>query len=131
MADIRKDYITMTREQAKQLLPIIQAFAEGKTIEYRKDPSDDWGSLTSYNFNDPLGCYRIKPEPKLRPWTKQEVPLGCWVRYRGGDATEILARVNCKGCGIFGASMAFSFMLEYYEHSTDQGKTWLPCGVVE
>ena len=26
----------MTREEAKELLPIMQAFAEGKTIEYRE-----------------------------------------------------------------------------------------------
>ena len=26
----------MTREEAKEILPIIQAFAEGKTIEYRE-----------------------------------------------------------------------------------------------
>ena len=26
----------MTREQAKELLPIIQAFAEGKTIQFRE-----------------------------------------------------------------------------------------------
>ena len=31
----------MTREQAKEILPIIQAFAEGKKIQYRNH-SDEW-----------------------------------------------------------------------------------------
>ena len=32
----------MTREEAKKLLPIIQAFAEGKEIEYYDCNDDDW-----------------------------------------------------------------------------------------
>lgn len=31
----KKGGLTMNREQAKELLPIIQAFAEGKTIQVR------------------------------------------------------------------------------------------------
>ena len=59
----------MTREEAKELLPIIQAFAEGKTIE--------WQDLIagSKKFDCKPSCYRIKPEPKYRPFkTKEE----CW-----------------------------------------------------
>lgn len=59
----------MTREEAKELMPIIQAFAEGKTIE--------WKDLVveSPHFDCKPSCYRIKPEPKYRPFkTKEE----CW-----------------------------------------------------
>ena len=31
----------MTREEAKELLPIIQAFAEGKVVQYRNN-SNEW-----------------------------------------------------------------------------------------
>ena len=64
----------MTREEAKELLPIIQAFADGKTIEIYDEA---WKTMV---FKDPLfDCapsrYRIKPEPKYRPFkTKEE----CW-----------------------------------------------------
>lgn len=55
----------MTREQAKELLPIIQAFAEGKTIQLKK--GDNWVDLHEPNF---VGCnemyYRIKPEEDMR-----------------------------------------------------------------
>ena len=62
----------MNREQAKELLPIIQAFAEGKTILVQEDI--DWcylGNESDFNLNPQR--YRIKPEPKYRPfrsWTE-------------------------------------------------------------
>lgn len=64
----------MNRSQAKELLPIIQAFAEGKTILVQEDI--DWcylGDDADFNLN-PLR-YRIKPEPKYRPFKDKEE---CW-----------------------------------------------------
>ena len=63
----------MTREEAKELLPIMQAFAEGKTIEYRES-SGAWKVAHTPTWSSHL-FYRIKPEPKYRPFkTKEE----CW-----------------------------------------------------
>ena len=65
----------MTREEAKELLPIIQAFSEGKTIEIYSD--SEWQDLIigSIKFDCKPSCYRIKPEPKYRPFKTQEE---CW-----------------------------------------------------
>ena len=81
----------MTREKVRELLPIIQAFVEGKTIQYRvlppfsridkRDTSylKEWVDLDEDRC-DGFSCdetinYRIKPEPKYRPFkTKEE----CW-----------------------------------------------------
>ena len=64
----------MTRKEAKELLPIIQAFAEGKTIQY--EASDGWIDLDAlYPHSDILSKYRIKPEIKYRPFKTQEE---CW-----------------------------------------------------
>lgn len=64
----------MNRQQAKDILPIIQAFAEGKTIQVQEDI--DWcylGDDADFNLN-PLR-YRIKSEPKYRPFENAEE---CW-----------------------------------------------------
>lgn len=53
----------MTQEQAKQLLPIIQAFAEGKQIQY-KVIDDQWRDLHDTRFELNVTDYRIKPEPR-------------------------------------------------------------------
>ena len=60
----------MTREEAKELLPIIQAYAEGKTIQYF-DKDLNWQDFDDHSFS---GCisYRIKPESEYRPFKSQE-----------------------------------------------------------
>ena len=64
----------MTRKEAKELLPIIQAFAEGKEIEYY-DCNNDFCIKTDTPMWKSKINYRIKPEPKYRPFeTKEE----CW-----------------------------------------------------
>lgn len=64
----------MNRQQAKELLPIMQAFAEGKVIQFRTNNISKWIETTTPNF-DLLHEYHIKPEPKYRPFrTKEE----CW-----------------------------------------------------
>lgn len=68
----------MNREQAKELLPIIQAFAEGKTIQVKA--SDGlWygreGENCEFNFNADPQMYRIKSKPKYRPFANAEE---CW-----------------------------------------------------
>ena len=63
----------MTREEAKELLPIIQAWAEGKNIQFLSD--DEWHDINQADFTCYPDKYRIKPEPKYRPFKSQE---DCW-----------------------------------------------------
>ena len=72
----------MNRIEAKEFYPILQAFAEGKVIECRTKPSavigtgvqNEWIETKEIGF----WCYieyRIKPEPKYRPFKDAEE---CW-----------------------------------------------------
>ena len=63
----------MTREEAKQLLPIIQAFAEGKAIQ--QTDGYDWYDLDNPDFMANGSSYRIKPETKYRPFKNADE---CW-----------------------------------------------------
>ena len=63
----------MTREEAKEVLPIIQAFAEGKTIEFINDDGE-WEEVDYPTWGKSF-VYRIKPEPKYRPFKSKEE---CW-----------------------------------------------------
>ena len=60
----------MNRERARELLPIIQAFAEGKTIECCQ-VGCLWETIKEPTFNTDYE-YRIKPEPRefwlFEPW---------------------------------------------------------------
>lgn len=67
--------LTMTRKEAKELLPVIQAFAEGKTIEVRVG-NDSWVKTDEvYGGRNNDYDYRIKSEPKYRPFKDAEE---CW-----------------------------------------------------
>ena len=63
----------MTIEEAKELLPIIQAYVEGKTVQY-EFYTDIWKDIKEPSFRSDVK-YRIKSEQKYRPFkTKEE----CW-----------------------------------------------------
>ena len=65
----------MTKEKAKHLAEIFNAYAEGKPIEVFL--AREWCEITSdgFNFDVENDSYRIKKEPKYRPFkTKEE----CW-----------------------------------------------------
>ena len=86
---------TMTRKEAKELLPVIQAFAEGKKIEYY---DDEWIETSTPVWQ--VGVkYRIKPELKYRPFKNQKEcwdemlkhqPLG-WIKNEYGNIFNIIA----------------------------------------
>lgn len=66
----------MTKEEAKELLPIMQAFADGKAIQFRTN-NRPWVDLLDNDLNiNALFEYRIKSEPKYRPFKSQEE---CWI----------------------------------------------------
>lgn len=72
----------MTREEAKEFYPILQDYAEGKVIECRTKPSfiegldvpNDWAEMKEIELWNNTE-YRIKPEPKYRPFKDAEE---CW-----------------------------------------------------
>ena len=70
----------MNRKEAKELMPIIQAFAEGKEIESRciKGDKSLWYDDEDPSFDDDLE-YRIKPEPTYRPFKDAEE---CWLEMQ-------------------------------------------------
>lgn len=104
--------IDMTREEAKDLLPIIQAFAEGKVIECRTKPSfiegtdvpNDWTEMKEIESWKKTE-YRIKTEPKYRPfkdakecWTEmlKHQPFG-WLRSQNGEVNSLIIFIDNEG----------------------------------
>ena len=63
----------MERKNTKELLPIITAFAEGKEIQFFHRGA--WNDVPSPKFDEEPYLYRIKPEPKYRPFKSREE---CW-----------------------------------------------------
>ena len=66
----------MTREEVKEMLPVLQAFADGKTIESRciKGDKSLWYDDEDPSFDNDFE-YRIKQEPRYRPFRDSKE---CW-----------------------------------------------------
>lgn len=119
----------MTKEQCREAGATMIGWANGKTIQWRRRGHNDWSEVDQDCIGITLSWdwdgfeYRVKPEPKLRPWTEDEVPLGSQLRYKGDTSRSLL--------GITATDEIRKEWLEEREYSIDGGKTWLPCGVEE
>ena len=106
----------MIREEIKKMLPILQAFVDGKTIESRciKGDKSLWYDDEDPSFDNDFE-YRIKPESRYRPFKDAEEcwqemqkhqPFG-WVNYNGYRANiaavmgSAITFINNKGYTLF------------------------------
>ena len=72
--------IIKNKEEVKSVMNIIQAFADGKTIQAIDPYEDEWVDQAGLNFKALFdGQYRIKPEPNYRPFKNAEE---CWQEMR-------------------------------------------------
>lgn len=128
----------MTRKEAKEFVPILQAYAEGKTIQSRCIKSDKvlWCD-DNPRFDDDY-VYRIKPKPKCRPfkdakecWNEmlKHQPFG-WITC---DDDSVLHKfVSIGGLAdneaIFNTNLDFTYeeLVEYYTFADGT-----PCGIRE
>ena len=68
--------IIKNKEEVKSVMNIIQAFADGKTIQAIDPYEDEWVDQAGLNFKALFeGQYRIKPEHTYRPFKNAEE---CW-----------------------------------------------------
>ena len=67
----------ITKELAKELLPIVTALAKGKKIQEKIEGVTDWVDTDEINleFEGQKILHRIKPKPRYRPFKTREE---CW-----------------------------------------------------
>lgn len=64
----------MTREETKQRIAVMQAYADGKQIQYFEECTRRWEDITAPSWIRGIP-YRVKPEPKYRPFKNADE---CW-----------------------------------------------------
>lgn len=112
----------MNREQMKELLPIIQAFVDGKQIQFLRIEWEDIDKLTDDLFINPE-LYRIKPEPKYRPFANAEEcwqemqkhqPFG-WVKASHGYFNIIGIKDDCINFGAKNNWLDYAYLFTDYK----------------
>ena len=111
----------MTREEAKRRAELYSALAEGKIIQFKQEN----GKWTDLKIDLMCGIaesykYRIKPEPKYRPFKSQEEcwnemlkhqPFG-WVKHKKTEDCSNISNIY-KSAGIakvFLDTCAYTFL---------------------
>ncbi len=69
----------MRREEVKDLLPIIKAFGEGKTIQMKWEDKWEDMDLKNPSFDSGPSEYRIKPETEYRPYDPEGLDLSSFL----------------------------------------------------
>ena len=133
----------MDIERAKELLPLIKAFAEGKKIEMAL--FDDDGAISEWSDVDfpkwlDNHIYRIKPEPKYRPFKDAEEcweemqkhqPFG-WIIEKSNHIRRIIestcSMFTCNGNNVLTGSAWKSFEYMFKQYTFADGT---PFGVKE
>lgn len=115
----------MNRKQAKKYLPIMQAFAEGKIIQV-KIKDNLWYELDSDEgliFNRNPKNYRVKPEPKYRPFKNEEEcweemqkhqPFS-WIKASHGQFSIIGIRKDDIILGVISNELTYNYVFSNYK----------------
>lgn len=125
----------MTKEEAKELLPIIQAYAEGKPIQI-KGLGGQWTDVNyELDFNSKISYYRIKPETKLRPYATPEEFLQAMKEHGPylclGTEQYYLPIMIVRDNGIVYSGRFKTYFKNYEELIKLVWQDNTPCGILE
>lgn len=117
----------MTRQEWKERLHLIQAFAEGKRVQ--KLLAKGWTDMDGEPcFDADIKNYRIAQEPTYRPWKPEEVPVGAVVRHKDNSIVRHVI-VACTNDIVWtGPSARYSLPNMLANWTMADGS---PCGVKE
>ena len=126
----------MTREEAKRRAELYWALGDGKAIQVQNPVTCEWKYLDINQidgFNEELK-YRIKPEPKYRPFKSKEEcwnemlkhqPFG-WVKEISSEMLYLINGISDMSIVIMENIDSFKEAMNIYEF-----KDGAPFGVVE
>lgn len=89
----------MNASNAKDYLPLVQALADGKTIQ--SNHNGEWFDLPSPSFCDQISLYRIKPEPSPESLEMANYleEMAKSIREMKVQPHDIRSTVSASGCG--------------------------------
>lgn len=119
----------MTRDETKERIKVMQAYADGKQVQMLNN--DVWIDISEPHWESYIP-FRIKPQPKYRPFKNADEAFqeakkhGFWVHFCDGY-------VNIAFIDVDGVTFAWDAPKHYYDelinfHWADDDT---PCGILE
>lgn len=112
-----------------EMCAVMQAYKEGKTIEYRmSDCDDDWCKIDNIHWDWHCFDYRVKPEPKYVPYDSvSEVDRNKWVREKVFPSKlKAITMIDTSNNRVFITATGWLILGEFFEYYEYEDGT--PCG---
>lgn len=114
-----------------EIIEVVQGHKNGKTIQFFLELDREWKNVVgkpTWNFD--AITYRIKPEPKLRPYTYEEA-LEAWklhkyVKNKTGHFASNILGMQYDKIKLSENFVCYQTLLDYYTWEDDT-----PCGILE
>lgn len=125
----------MTAQEIREAAKVMEAYANGKKIQYLND-DNEWIDAPNPLFDWDNYVYRIKPEPKCRPFKTQEEcwqemlkhqPFG-WIR---NNDTQRLCNIDSIGRNNYGVVIDKSILYFDLAFNTCNFVDGAPFGIKE
>ena len=116
----------MTRQETKAIMPIIQAYAEGKVIQYSPNRGNTWYDVAedvNHDINTDEYEYRIKPSPKYRPFANAEECMQEMLKHQpvGWLKQKVSKVIYCIGsCDIENIYVGITTKIHAYNKALDE-----------
>ena len=117
----------MTKKEVKESLPILQAYIDGKTIQYYDYIDEEWKDIQGPSLSLSMHKYRIKPKIKYTPFAngkeclkemKKHEPFG-WIFDEDDEPCSIISARDGSVCTIGINSKItpykYDFAFEYFK----------------
>jgi len=125
----------MNKDEIRAVMPVIEAYLEGKTVQVRQRrlggsfadlaPNVDPGFLDSY------WEWRIKPEVRTVPLTEPDIPPTCWLRSANPSAACLVIAVREDGVRITNSDgvryISYKSLHDCKWWFSADRQTWRPC----
>ena len=114
----------MNKKEANNLWPLMKAYSEGAIIEFREKPELSWIEASYPDFlkhNE----YRIKPQPKLVPFTFEDKDLfkDKWFRLKTTSGLFKASYIDKSLIAIGASQNSYSELMQLFEFEDG-----FPCG---
>ena len=117
----------MERYRAAIILPIIEAFSKGELIELKYHDSDLWEETNTLDVDSDICIYRIKPKPKLVPFTFEDNKLfrDKWIYSKINEFPGVLRILSYNNSNIHVEFRAIGYSSLLRDCEFEDGS---PCG---
>lgn len=128
----KKKIVNEMRQSLKELATVMLAFSENKTIQQRSSEDEPWVDVAEPDWHSGKYMFRVKPEPKYRPYThwefiKAQAEHGMYLimKNQPNFLAVMPTEINATGIAAWGNNYLYNELMCYMKWIDDT-----PCDIL-